>query len=186
MRAELSSLRALLVEDDRGAIERLARTHRRILSQLTALTYDPEPAVAERAVRALGLTAGIISDVDAEFVRGHLRRLFWLLNDESGGIGWRAAEAIGEIIRARPERFAEFIPHLIGLLDLEPEDAERFQPGILRGIMRVAEATDLADRDDLHDWLEKLRNSPHPEVRELAERCRQQLTAGPPRRRDSA
>ncbi|MCX7670289.1 MAG: hypothetical protein N2439_09480 [Anaerolineae bacterium] len=172
--------------NDLAGIVQMAGQERRILSYLTALTYDPEPTIAGRAVQALGAAAGTIADTDAEFVRGHLRRLFWLLNDESGGIGWRAAEAIGEIIRARPEQFAEFIPNLIGLLDLEPEDAERFQPGILRGIMRVAEATDLADRSDLHDWLEKLRQSTNAEVRELAEQCRRQITAGQPRSPDSA
>jgi len=180
-------LRRFLEENDLAAIVRLARVRRRVLSHLTALTYDPDPTIADRAIAAMGPVAGVLADADPEFVRGHLRRLFWLLNDESGGIGWRAAEAIGEIIRARPARFAEFIPNLIWLLDMEPEDAGRFQPGILRGIMRVAEVNDLADRGDLHDLLEKLRGSENPEVRALAERCRRQISAGgPPRQPDSA
>lgn len=175
-------LRGFLEQGDLAAIVRSARGSRRVLSHLTALTYDPDPAIADRAVTAMGLVAAELADADPEFVRGHLRRLFWLLNDESGGIGWRAAEAIGEIIRARPTQFAEFIPNLIWLLDMEPEDAGRFQPGILRGIMRVAEVTELAGRGDLHDLLEKLRGSENPEVRELAERCRQQISAGGPPR----
>ncbi len=80
----------------------MAVVQRRVLSYLTALTYDPDPTVAQQAVLALDMAAGAVSDIAPEFVRGHLRRLFWLLNDESGGIGWRAAEAIGEILRARP------------------------------------------------------------------------------------
>ncbi|MCX6028088.1 MAG: HEAT repeat domain-containing protein [Chloroflexi bacterium] len=132
-------VRKLLAEGDVADIVALAGQNRRVFSYLTALTYDPDPLVADRAVEALGLVAGALSDTDAEFVRGHLRRLFWLLNDESGGIGWRAAEAIGEIIRARPDRFAEFIPNLVALLDMEAEDAPRFRDSILRAIGRVAE-----------------------------------------------
>ncbi len=130
-------IRGMLEEGDSAALVALASRNRRVLSYLTALTYDPDPAIADRAVAAIGLTAGVISDSDPEFVRGHLRRLFWLFNDESGGIGWRAAEAIAEIIRARPERFAEFIPLLYGLLEMEPEDAPRFRASVLRAIERL-------------------------------------------------
>jgi hypothetical protein len=164
-------LRALLAEADYPAIVALAGEHRRVLSLLTALTYDDDPSIADRAIEALGVAAGVISDADAEFVRGHLRRLFWLLNDESGGIGWRAPEAIGAIIRGRPERFAEFIPNLIWLLDMEAEDAGRFRASILRGIHRVAEVVDLSGRRDLAALLQPLLEDPDPEVRGLAAQC---------------
>jgi len=38
-----------------------------------------------------------------ERVREYIRRLLWLLNEESGGIGWSAPEAIAEIIVCIPE-----------------------------------------------------------------------------------
>jgi hypothetical protein len=161
----------LLVHDDESEIVRLAAVQRRVLSDLTGLTYDADPLVAERAIRALGQAAGAVSDADPEFVRGHLRRLFWLLNDESGGIGWRAAEAIGEIIRARPDRFAEFIPNLVWLLDMAAEDAPRFRASILRGIRRVAEVVDLSGRADLRSFLAVLTTDPDPALGELAKQC---------------
>ncbi len=34
----------------------------------------------------MGLAAGCISGDDPEYVRVHLRRLMWLLNDESGAL----------------------------------------------------------------------------------------------------
>jgi HEAT repeat protein len=135
-------LRTLLKNGDTATVVTLATENRRVLSYLTALTYDLEPTIADQAVITLGQAAGVISDTDPEFVRGHLRRLFWLLNDESGSIGWRAAEAIGEIIRARPEHFTEFVPNLIALLDMEPEDAPRFRSGVLHAIARIAEVID--------------------------------------------
>jgi len=36
-------------------------------------------------------------------VRQYIRTLFWSMNDESGGIGWSAPQAVAEIIRQIPE-----------------------------------------------------------------------------------
>lgn len=182
-RAVKQQVKTLLTQDDLAEIVRLAVAQRRVLSYLTALTYDSDPVVAQRAVLALGLAAGAVSDIAPEFVRGHLRRLFWLLNDESGGIGWYAAEAIGEIIRARPARFAEFIPNLVWLLDMAAEDATRFRPSILRGITRVAEVTDLSARADLIGFLNALLGDPDPALRDLARDCLSAGRAAPRRRR---
>lgn len=168
-------VRELLVGGFLAEVSLLARRERRVLSYLTGLTYDADPLVAERAVQALGQAAGAVSDDDPEFVRGHVRRLFWLLNDESGGIGWRAAEMIGEIIRSRPDRFAEFIPNLVWLLDLEAEDAPRFRAGILQGIRRVAEVVDLSGRADLRGFLAALVGDPDPALRALAQECLAQV-----------
>ncbi len=37
----------------------------------------------------------------------------------------------GEITRSRPERFTEFVPIVISILDMEEEDAVRFRGGTL-------------------------------------------------------
>ncbi len=132
-------LRYLLANEEYGAIVELAGRKKRILSFLTALTYDPEPLIGWRAVEAIGLAAARIAGDNPEFVRIHLRRLLWLLNDESGGIGWRFPEAMGEIIRNRPQQFAEFVPLVISLFDMAAEDAVRFKPGILWAIGRLGQ-----------------------------------------------
>ena len=95
--------------------------------------------IAWRAIEAFGAAGAQIADRDPEFVRGHLRRLLWLLSDESGGIGWRAPELLGEALYRRPGQFAEFMPILASLLDMEPEDAARFRAGWLWAVGRVAE-----------------------------------------------
>jgi len=79
----------------------------------------------------MGLVAAEQAVTDPVFVRGHLRRLVWLLNYESGGIGWQAPEALGAVIAARPDSFADFIPILVSLPDMEPEDAFHFRAGYL-------------------------------------------------------
>lgn len=131
-------LREWLLRGDMQEIQAYAKINRRVLSFLTALTYDRDPQVAWNAVRALGLSAALIADSDPEYVRVHLRRLTWLLNDESGGIGWRAPESLAAVIAAKPELFAEFVPIVISILDMEPEDAVRFRAGALWGLGRLA------------------------------------------------
>ena len=129
-----------LEQGDFDSIAQAARHQKRILSLLTALTYHPQPLVAWRAVQAMGIAARVISASDPEYVLNHLRRLNWLVNDESGGIGWRAPESIGEILAECPGQFDDFISPLVYFLDIESEDAPRFRAGALWAIGRVASA----------------------------------------------
>lgn len=132
-------LRAHLEAYELTAIAELAAQRGRVLSHLVGLTYEGDLLIAWRAIEAFGLAAAAAADRDPEFVRGHLRRLLWLLSDESGGICWHAPELIGEVLHRRPTTFAPFAPPLIAVLDLEAEDAPRFRAGALWGIGRVAE-----------------------------------------------
>jgi len=170
-------LREWLGKGQLWPIADLAQQNRRVLSVLSALTFDPEPSVAWRAVEAMGLAAGSVADEDAEFVRGHLRRQLWLLSDESGGIGWRAPEIIGEIIHARPALFADFMPILISLLDMEAEDAVRFRAGTLWAIGRVAQVKQEAMQEAIPSVVTCL-NDPDPRSRGMAAWCLGQLGAG--------
>lgn len=169
--------KVLQTGDDRELME-YARGQLRSLSYLTALTYDPDPDLVWAAIRALGLVAAELADRDPEFVRGHLRRLVWLLNDESGGIGWRAPEALGVILAGRPDCFADFIPILVSLLDMEAEDATRFQAGYLWAIGRLAQSAPEPAYLALPRVLEVL-GEPDPQLQGLALWCLGQFPALP-------
>jgi hypothetical protein len=169
-------LRKFLVREDYRAIVELAGHKRRVLSFLTALTYDPEPLIGWRAVEAIGLAAARIADDDPEYVRVHLRRLQWLLNDESGGIGWRFPEAMGEIIRNRPDCFTEFVPIVISLLDMEEEDATRFRAGILWAVGRLGQIMPNTVKPAL-PWVIPCLDAPDPQIRGMAAWCLGQLNA---------
>jgi hypothetical protein len=136
--SNLTTLREWLSEANYTPILKAAENRKGILSQLTALSYEEDAEISERAIEATGLAARIITKRDPEYVRNYLLRLFWLINDESGGIGWRAPELIGEILYHCPQ-FSQFFPMLISLLDLDEEDAPRFQAGTLWAIGRVAQ-----------------------------------------------
>jgi hypothetical protein len=169
-----TELRSLLTGARFDAVVELATQRRQVLSALTSLTYDGEPLVAWRAVEALGLAAGPIADRDPEFLRTHLRRLFWLLTDESGSIGWRAPEAIGEIIRSRPDLFRSFVPLLLSLLDMEEEDLPRFQAGTLWAVGRVAQSLPADVEPAVPAVLARLAD-PDPQTRGMAVWCLDQL-----------
>ncbi len=130
----------LLRKNDLQAIYALAVERKRVLSLLTALTYHPDRQISDRAVTAFGPAALAVAVNDLEFVRNQLRRLLWLVNDESGGIGWRAPELMATVLSACPGMFDEFISPLVHLLNLEPEDAPRFRMSVLKAIDCLAAA----------------------------------------------
>lgn len=135
---DLKTLGQWLWDANYTPILEIAETKKGILGQLTALTYKEDSNISDHAIEASGLAARIIARREPEYVRNYLLRLFWLVNDESGGIGWCAPELIGEILHHCPQ-FSQFFPMLISLLDLEAEDAPRFRAGTLWAIGRVAQ-----------------------------------------------
>ncbi|MFZ5821175.1 MAG: DVU0298 family protein [Chloroflexota bacterium] len=178
---DLPTLRQWLLAGNYEPVVELARRKKRALSLLTALTYDQDAAVSDHAVTASGLAAKVIAGRDPEFIRNTLLRLFWLVNDESGGIGWRAPELIGEILYNCPQ-FDQFFPMLISLLDLEEEDAPRFRAGTFRAIGRVAQTARQAMLPAI-PYIQSLLDGNAmllPGEKETALQCLEQLTAAEP------
>ncbi|MFC1596428.1 DVU0298 family protein [Planctomycetota bacterium] len=131
-------LRELLDQGDLEQIAELAMRKKRALGILIPLTFDPDEQIAWRAVEAMGLAADRVAEDDPEFVRGHLRKLYWLLSEESGGVCWRAPEAMAEIVRRRPELFADYVPIVVSLIEsMAEEDLDHFRPGALWAIGRL-------------------------------------------------
>lgn len=104
---------------------------RSLVRAVVSLLYDPEELLRWRAVSALGRLAVVLPDQ----LRLVVRRLLWTLNDESGGIGWTSAPALGEIGRHAPEVLgdaARIVAHYL-------EDPTLL-PGVLWAIGRLAPA----------------------------------------------
>ncbi len=161
-------LRGLLADGELEEIAGLAAADHRVLGSLIALTYDGEARIAWRAIEALGRGADRLTDVQPDAVRNYLRRLFWLITEESGGICWFAPQGMAEIVSRRPERFGDFIPITVNLLgEMADEDLEHFRPGILWAIGRLGPLA--ADHLDLvGDRVEAALGHPDPQVRGLA------------------
>jgi len=132
-------LREVLAGRRRDDIADMAAQKKRTLGVLVSLTFDPDPLIAWRAAEAMGAAADRVAEFNAEYVRSHVRRLFWLLNEESGGVCWYAPQAIAEIICRRPQLLADNIPILVTLItSMAAEDLTRFRAGVLWAIGRVA------------------------------------------------
>ncbi|UCG53686.1 MAG: hypothetical protein JSW58_09075 [Candidatus Latescibacterota bacterium] len=112
---------------------------KRVLGVLVSLTFAPDPLIAWRAVEAFGAAADRIAETNPDYVRSHLRRLQWLMSDESGGVCWYAPQAMAEIIRRRPSMFPDYAAIVISFIHtVEEEDLAQFRPGILWAIGRLA------------------------------------------------
>lgn len=115
---------------------------RRAVNPIIGLFCSRDERIRWRAVSAFGVLVADLADKEMESARVMMRRLMWTLNDESGGIGWGAPEAMGETA-ARHERIAEEYGGI--LISYIREDCnflehEILQRGVLWGIGRFAHA----------------------------------------------
>ncbi|NOZ02612.1 MAG: hypothetical protein GXP54_12080 [Deltaproteobacteria bacterium] len=99
---------------------------------LFSLTNDPDDLIVWRAVEAVGHVAADKWKGRPEAVRDFVRRLLWLMNDESGGLGWHAPEAVAEIVYNIPELVEEFGHLLPSFLVEEP-----FERGAHHALSRI-------------------------------------------------
>jgi HEAT repeat protein len=150
--------------------EKAAHT-KRVLGTLIPLTYDRDPEISWRAIEAMGAAALKIADHDVDYVREHLRRLYWLLSEESGGVCWRAPEAMAEIVSREPALFADYVPIVVFLiLNLAEEDLEHFRGGALWAIGRLGPVAG----DGIAAVLPAVNaalDDPNPQVRGMAVWC---------------
>ena len=136
------------------------------------------PVVRWHAVTCMGDAVARIAEGDLEAARIILRRFLWSLNDESGGIGWGAPEAMAECL-CRDERLAGEYAHM--LVSYMREDGEELcqdgnfiehpllQRGVVWGVGRLAGCRrellqQLGAGRDLNLYLE----AEDPELRGLA------------------
>ena len=83
-----------------------------LVNSLFSALCAPSEAVRWQAVVCFGKVVPLIAARDMEAARVIMRRFLWSLNDESGGIGWGAPEAMAEIM-ARHEGLAEEYLHML-------------------------------------------------------------------------
>jgi len=124
-----------LESNDLDAVVLLAQNNRKAMSLLVRLAYDKETLVGWRAIKAAGRIAKALAKIDHEFLRITARKLLWSLSDESGGIGWSAPELLGEIVSSDPEGFADIIPLIAEVYDIEEQT---FRPGVVYALTRIA------------------------------------------------
>lgn len=95
-----------------------------------------------RSVTAIGeIVEETIRQDGFEKARIIIRRLMWTLNEESGGVGWGAPEAMGEIMARVPKLAEEYHRILFSYIDDHGNylDYAPLREGVLWGIDRLAQ-----------------------------------------------
>jgi len=113
---------------------------RKLVSPLIGAFCHRDERVRWLAIMALGPTVARIAEEDMETARVVIRRLMWMLNEESGGMAWGAPEAMAECLYHHSGLAEEYTHILVSYLRpdgnlLEYPPAQR---GVAWGIGRLA------------------------------------------------
>jgi hypothetical protein len=123
---------------------------RKVLGPLFSFLSSPDPLVKWTAVTCMGAVTADLARTDMAAARVVLRRLMWMLNEESGGIGWGAPEAMGEILACSERLAPEFAPILTSYAKENGNflEFELLQRGVLWGMGRLAQVRPALVRQD--------------------------------------
>ena len=112
------------------------------VSPLISLFNSRNELQRRRAVSGLGFVTARLAEEEMERARVVMRRLMWMLNDESGGIGWGAPEALGDITARHRDLADQYARILVSYLNSSGNYLEHpvLQRGLLWGLARLAHA----------------------------------------------
>jgi hypothetical protein len=156
-------------ETEGGLSEWSQFSPRQVVNPLLSFLYSPDETIKHRAVTAVGIVVAEMAAQEMEGARTIMRRLMWSLNDESGAIGWGAAEAMGEIMARHEQLAGEYFRILVSYIR---EDGYRLEHdllecGVLWGLGRLAQARPHLLRDSFSHIVPYLQ-SKNPTHRGLA------------------
>lgn len=139
----------LLRQEDIGKIRRQLQglAKKQALNPLFSCLCHADERVRWHAVSGFGIIVSAMAAEDLEQARTVMRRFLWMLNDESGGIGWGVPEAMAEVMYHSRPLNGEYLHMLVSYtMDDGPEllqngnflELDLMQEGVLWGLCRVA------------------------------------------------
>lgn len=133
---------------------------RRAVNPLLSFLYHVDEVLKWRAVTAVGIVVARMAEESMESARVVMRRLIWSLNDESGGIGWGAPEAMAEIMACHEGLAEEYARILVSYIVEEGNLLENgpLERGVLWGIGRLAQVRPALVRHSVPHLLRYLRS----------------------------
>jgi hypothetical protein len=145
-----------------------------LIHPLFSCLYSSNDKVRYGAVASFGQVMARLADKDMEKARVVMRRFMWMLNDESGGIGWGVPEAFAECLTCHAGLAKEYSHVLVSFmredgfyLELEP-----LQRGLMWGIGRLAESRpEMLTKNNAGHHLVQYLDSPDATVQKLAKRA---------------
>ena len=156
-------------EDWTGLVQLAGREPAKTLRYLTSRLYSVDAPLKWKAVRALAAVAGDREAMSENRIRRLLQRFLWLLTDESGNVPYGVPEAFGEVLVARPEFQAEFLPLLCSLAyDPERIQTGPIEQGVFWALGRVGQPAAACSPEAVEAVDRAARQHPEPETRSIA------------------
>jgi HEAT repeat protein len=130
----------------REGLNSLRSCPREALHGLFASLYSTDLLVRWHAVTGFGVVVPALAEHSLEDARIVMRRLLWSVNEESGGIGWGAPEAMAEIMACHAGLAREFASILRSYIheaharDDNYLELPSLRRGAVWGLGRLAEA----------------------------------------------
>ncbi|MCS7203649.1 MAG: hypothetical protein NZ809_04300 [Thermodesulfovibrio sp.] len=122
-------------------IREICKDNKNVVGWIISFSYDKEDILSWKAIETMGHVAEEYVKADyLEDLRNTIRKLLWSMSEESGGVGWRAAELIAEIIYAEPELFKDIIPIL-----WSQREEKSFLESVLRGVIKLSKKVKLSE-----------------------------------------
>ena len=121
----------------------------------------------------MGILGAQLADRDFERARDIMRRLMWMLNDESGSSGWGAPEAMAEMMACHKGLAREYLPIFMSYMDPEKNYLENpaLQQDLLHGLARLARRRPgLLMAYEINQYLKAYLESENPSIRQLAKK----------------
>lgn len=115
---------------------------RQAVTPLISALYSQDPLVRWNAITAAGHVVARMARDDMEHARTIMRRFIWSLNDESGGIGWGAAETMAEAMVHHEGLYEEYARILLSYIREDGNYLEYppLRRGALWGLGRLGHA----------------------------------------------
>ncbi len=129
-----SRTRRLLADNRIAEVGEYFENEPRVRRAVMSLLFDRKPEMCLRAARAIGAISRIEAREDVAIPRETIRKIFWQMGEESGGLCWYGSEAVGEILVEVPELISDFWRILVVYTKEEP-----FERGSFRALYRLAD-----------------------------------------------
>ncbi len=155
-------VRRLLEGRQYDGLLQLAKEDPEVVTHVVAFLDNREGLLRWRAIEGLGHVVAGLSRKDENFGREIIRRL-GADNPASGESGWSVPEAVGEIIKHQPERYADLVAHFVDL----PYRDEGLRRGVIWALGRIGKRNPALVAGGMPVLLRAL-GDPNPEIRGLA------------------
>jgi hypothetical protein len=160
----------VIARQDWRSLRRITRAQSaKTLRYLIGRLYTAEDGSRQKVIQSLEVVVGDPGIFGEDKMRDWLRRFLWWLNDESGAVPFGIPEAIGVVLRARPELQRDFLP-LICSMAYHPESVQtgRIERGIFWALGYIGRPAALCSPDAVRAIADAARHHPDPDTRATA------------------